>query len=64
MAQLPQTEQRPPRLGGLIENVTTGQILEKCASWDKPGGASGTIRDPLQATPVSTDGGRGSLFSG
>ncbi|WP_306714811.1 type VI secretion system Vgr family protein [Burkholderia dolosa] len=50
--------------GGLIENVTTGQILEKCGSWDKPGGASGTIRDPLQATPVSTDGGRGSLFSG
>jgi type VI secretion system secreted protein VgrG len=50
--------------GGLIENVTTGQILEKCANWDKPGGASGAIRDPLQATPVSTDGGRGSLFSG
>ncbi|MCL4665535.1 type VI secretion system Vgr family protein [Burkholderia pseudomallei] len=50
--------------GGLIENVTTGQILEKCESWDKPSGASGTIRDPLKATPVSTDGGRGSLFSG
>ncbi|WP_372587680.1 type VI secretion system Vgr family protein [Burkholderia multivorans] len=50
--------------GGLIENVTTGQILEKCGSWDKPSGASGTIRDPLKATPVSTDGGRGSLFSG
>ncbi|WP_175855873.1 type VI secretion system Vgr family protein [Burkholderia cepacia] len=50
--------------GGLIENVTTGQILEKCGSWDKSGGESGTIRDPLQATPVSTDGGRGSLFSG
>lgn len=50
--------------GGLIENVTTGQILEKCGSWDKPGGASGTVRDPLQTTPVSTDGGRGSLFSG
>ncbi len=50
--------------GGLIENVTTGQILEKCGSWDKPSGASGTIRDPLQATPVSIDGGRGSLFSG
>ncbi|NTZ07009.1 type VI secretion system Vgr family protein [Burkholderia metallica] len=50
--------------GGLIENVTTGQILEKCGSWDKSSGASGTIRDPLQATPVSTDGGRGSLFSG
>ncbi|AOI98663.1 type VI secretion system Vgr family protein [Burkholderia sp. LA-2-3-30-S1-D2] len=50
--------------GGLIENVTTGQILEKCGNWDKPAGASGTIRDPLQTTPVSTDGGRGSLFSG
>ncbi|MBR8036437.1 type VI secretion system Vgr family protein [Burkholderia vietnamiensis] len=50
--------------GGLIENVTTGQILEKCGNWDKSSGASGTIRDPLQATPVSTDGGRGSLFSG
>ncbi|MDN7905536.1 type VI secretion system Vgr family protein [Burkholderia diffusa] len=49
---------------GLIENVTTGQILEKCGSWDKASGASGTIRDPLQATPVSTEGGRGSLFSG
>nr|WP_257806539.1 type VI secretion system tip protein VgrG [Burkholderia glumae] len=24
----------------LIENGTTGQILEKCASWDKPGAAS------------------------
>lgn len=50
--------------GGLIENVTTGQIPEKCGNWDKPGGASGTIRDPLQARPVSTDGGCGSLFSG
>ncbi|MDP9583080.1 UNVERIFIED_ORG: type VI secretion system secreted protein VgrG [Burkholderia contaminans] len=50
--------------GGLIENVTTGQILEKCGTWDKPSGGSGTIRDPLQATPVATDGGRGSLFSG
>ncbi|WP_175676795.1 type VI secretion system Vgr family protein [Burkholderia ambifaria] len=50
--------------GGLIENVTTGQILEKCGNWDKSSGASGTIRDPLQATPVSTDGGRGSFFSG
>ncbi|QBR00135.1 type VI secretion system Vgr family protein [Paraburkholderia pallida] len=49
---------------GLIENVTTGQILEKCGNWDKPGGASATIGNPLQTTPVSTDGGRGSLFSG
>jgi type VI secretion system secreted protein VgrG len=50
--------------GGLIENVTAGQILEKCANWDKPSGANGTIRDPLQSTPISTDDGRGSLFSG
>ena len=50
--------------GGLIENVTTGQILEKCGNWDKPSGGSGTNLDPLKATPVSTDGGRGSLFSG
>ncbi|MBR7958838.1 type VI secretion system tip protein VgrG [Burkholderia vietnamiensis] len=50
--------------GGLIENVTTGQILEKCGSWDKPSGGSGIKLDPLKATPVSTDGGRGSLFSG
>ncbi|WP_322090115.1 type VI secretion system Vgr family protein [Burkholderia cenocepacia] len=50
--------------GGLIENVTTGQILEKCGSWDKPSGGSGMKLDPLKATPVSTDGGRGSLFSG
>ncbi|MCM2547096.1 DUF2345 domain-containing protein, partial [Burkholderia glumae] len=50
--------------GGVIENVTTGQILEKCATWDKPGGASGTIRDKLQATPIAGDGGRGTPFSG
>ncbi|RQH09899.1 type VI secretion system Vgr family protein [Paraburkholderia dinghuensis] len=49
---------------GVIENVTTGQILEKCADWDKPGGASGTVLDPLKSRPVSMDGGRGSLFSG
>lgn len=49
---------------GVIENVTTGQILEKCADWEKPGGGSGTVHNPLQASPISTDGGRGSLFSG
>ncbi|RQN40798.1 type VI secretion system Vgr family protein [Paraburkholderia tropica] len=49
---------------GLIENVTTGQILEKCADWEKPGGGSGTALNPLKSSPVSTDGGRGSLFSG
>jgi type VI secretion system secreted protein VgrG len=47
-----------------IENVTTGHILERCASWDKPGGASATNLDPLQATPVATKGGRGLRFSG
>ncbi|MBN3851346.1 type VI secretion system tip protein VgrG [Paraburkholderia sp. Ac-20342] len=49
---------------GLIENVTSGQILEKCADWEKPGGGSGTVLNPLKSSPVSTDGGRGSLFSG
>lgn len=44
--------------------MTTGQILQKCGNWDKPSVASGMIVDPLQATPVSTDGGRSSLFSG
>ena len=47
-----------------IENVTTGHILERCVSWDKPGGASATNLDPLQATPVATKGGRGLRFSG
>ncbi|AJY43098.1 hypothetical protein BW21_2059 [Burkholderia humptydooensis] len=46
--------------GGLIENVTTGQILEKCGSWDKPSGASGTIRDPLKPSPTSWYGVRAS----
>jgi type VI secretion system secreted protein VgrG len=50
--------------GAGIENVTTGHILERCASWDKPGGASSTVSDPLQATPVATKGGRGLSFSG
>ena len=49
---------------GVIENVTTGQILEKCADWDKQGGGSGTVLNPLKSSPVSMDGGRGSLFSG
>lgn len=43
--------------------MTTGQILQKYGNWDKPSGASWMIVDPLQATPVSTDGGRRSLFS-
>jgi len=50
--------------GAGIENVTTGHILVRCASWDKPGGASATKLDPLQATPVATKGGRGLSFSG
>jgi type VI secretion system secreted protein VgrG len=48
----------------LIENGTAGQILEKCASWDKPGAASSTVHNPLQGTPISTDAGRASAFSG
>jgi len=39
--------------GDLIENGTTGQILEKCANWDKPGAAS--MRMP--ATLASGDKG-------
>ncbi|OXC80449.1 type VI secretion system Vgr family protein [Caballeronia sordidicola] len=31
----------------LIENGTAGQILEKCASWDKPGAASMRLPTPL-----------------
>ncbi|MFX1764694.1 type VI secretion system Vgr family protein [Paraburkholderia sp. A1RI-2L] len=49
---------------GLIENVTTGEILEKCGTWNKPDGASATIRNPLQSTSVSVDGAHGSLYSG
>ncbi|MFM0594429.1 type VI secretion system Vgr family protein [Paraburkholderia dilworthii] len=50
--------------GGGIENVTTGHILERCSTWDKPGGASAAVSDPLQATPMATKGGRGMRFSG
>lgn len=35
----------------MIENGTSGQILEKCASWDKPGPAS--MRLPTQVTSVT-----------
>jgi type VI secretion system secreted protein VgrG len=35
---------------GLIENGTDGQILEKCASWDKTGASS--MRVPTQLTSV------------
>nr|WP_260400672.1 DUF2345 domain-containing protein [Paraburkholderia bannensis] len=34
----------------LIENGTAGQILEKCASWDKPSAASSKLANTL-ATP-------------
>lgn len=48
----------------LIENGTSGQILEKCASWDKPGASTMTLRDPLNGTPVSKHGGYADDFSG
>lgn len=35
----------------LIENGTSGQILEKCASWDKPGAASMRLPTPLAGVP-------------
>jgi type VI secretion system secreted protein VgrG len=35
---------------GGIENATTGQILEKCASWDKQGATSGSV--PLPVMPI------------
>lgn len=37
----------------LIENGTQGQILEKCASWDKPGAASGRVPSALSNTAKS-----------
>ncbi|MBN3725183.1 type VI secretion system Vgr family protein [Burkholderia sp. Ac-20379] len=36
---------------GLIENGTSGQILEKCASWDKPGASSMRIPAPIASVP-------------
>lgn len=50
--------------GAGIENVTAGHILERCASWEKTGGSSAAVLDPLQAMPVATKGGRGLRFSG
>lgn len=35
----------------MIENGTSGQILEKCASWDKPGAASMRLPTPLASVP-------------
>jgi type VI secretion system secreted protein VgrG len=37
--------------GAGIENATTGDIIEKCASWDKQSAASQTV----SATPLSVD---------
>ncbi|WP_338641089.1 type VI secretion system Vgr family protein [Burkholderia pyrrocinia] len=48
----------------MIENGTSGQILEKCASWDKPGASTMTLRDPLHGTPISPHGGYADDFSG
>lgn len=35
----------------LIENGTSGQILEKCASWDKPGASSMRLPSPIASVP-------------
>lgn len=48
----------------MIENATSGQIVEKCADWEKAGAASGALRNPLHSSPVSADGGRFTVFSG
>lgn len=48
----------------MIENGTSGQILEKCASWDKPGASTMTLRDPIHGTPISPNGGYTDDFSG
>lgn len=49
---------------GLIENGTTGRIVEKCASWDKEGGGAATLSDTLIGSPVPAKLGRGVDFSG
>ena len=49
---------------GLIENGTTGQIVEKCASWDKAGGEASTLNDTLIGSPIPAKLGRGVDFSG
>nr|WP_302480266.1 DUF2345 domain-containing protein [Burkholderia lata] len=35
----------------LIENGTSGQILEKCASWDKPGASSMRLPSQIASVP-------------
>lgn len=49
----------------LIENGTAGQILEKCASWDKPSAASTKLKGALpNATPTTLKPGHSLDFSG
>jgi type VI secretion system secreted protein VgrG len=48
----------------LIENGTAGQILEKCASWDKPAASTASFKDPLQGTDAAIHSGHSLDFSG
>jgi type VI secretion system secreted protein VgrG len=49
----------------LIENGTAGQILEKCASWDKPSAATGTVKGALpNASPTALKPGHSLDYSG
>jgi type VI secretion system secreted protein VgrG len=48
----------------LIENGTAGQILEKCASWDKPSAASSKLKGALpNASPTTLKPGHSLDFS-
>ncbi|MFP3632880.1 DUF2345 domain-containing protein, partial [Burkholderia sp. SIMBA_045] len=40
----------------LIENGTSGQILEKCSSWDKPGASSMRLPSPIASVPTGCAG--------
>jgi len=49
----------------LIENGTAGQILEKCASWDKPSAATGNVKGALpNASPAALKPGHSLDYSG
>jgi type VI secretion system secreted protein VgrG len=49
----------------LIENGTAGQILEKCASWDKPSAATGNVKGALpNASPTALKPGHSLDYSG
>ena len=49
----------------LIENGTAGQILEKCATWDKPSAATGNVKNALpNASPTALKPGHSLDFSG